>query len=166
MIRLRHVVQALGVIALTSTIAAGQAPAAGGQRAGGAPPAPPKNLQVLPKDTPAPQVVALMRTFNTALGVQCGYCHVFVAPGDPTNDMAADTKTPKLVARVMMQMTSEINAKLAANIKKPADQITRVECATCHRGAAIPALPPPAAAPAGAPPAAAPAGAPPATPGR
>ena len=87
-----------------------------------------------------------MRTINTALGVQCAYCHVFVAAGDPGNDFAADTKTPKLVARVMMQMTGEINAKLAANIKKPADQITKVECATCHRGAAIPALPPPAAA--------------------
>jgi len=53
-----------------------------------------------------------------------------------------------------MQMVSDINTKLAANIKKPADQMTKVECATCHRGAAIPALPPPAAAP--APPAPAP----------
>ena len=148
MIRVQCIVGALAAIVLGSSLAAAQAPAGGGQRAGGAPPPPPKNLQVLPKDTPAPQVVALMRTFNTALGVQCGYCHVFVAPGDPTNDLASDAKTPKLVARVMMQMVSDINAKLATNIKKPADQMTKVECATCHRGAAIPALPPPAAAPA------------------
>ena len=148
MIRVQCIVGALAAIVLSGSVAAAQAPAGGGQRAGGAPPPPPKNLQVLPKDTPAPQVVALMRTFNTALGVQCGYCHVFVAPGDPTNDLASDAKTPKLVARVMMQMVSDINAKLATNIKKPADQITKVECATCHRGAAIPALPPPAAAPA------------------
>ena len=148
MIRVQCIVGALAAIVLSGSVAAAQAPAGGGQRAGGAPPQPPKNLQVLPKDTPAPQVVALMRTFNTALGVQCGYCHVFVAPGDPTNDLASDAKTPKLVARVMMQMVSDINTKLAANIKKPADQITKVECATCHRGAAIPALPPPAAAPA------------------
>ena len=47
----------------------------------------------------------------------------------------------------MMQMTGEINAKLAANIKKPADQLARVECSTCHRGAAIPVNPPPPAAP-------------------
>ena len=154
MIRVQCIVGALAAIVLSSSVAAAQAPAGGGQRAGGAPPPPPKNLQVLPKDTPAPQVVALMRTFNTALGVQCGYCHVFVAPGDPTNDLASDAKTPKLVARVMMQMVSDINTKLAANIKKPADQMTKVECATCHRGAAIPALPPPAAAP--APPAPAP----------
>src|SRR5947208_6123330 len=113
MIRLRCVVGALTAIVLSSSLVAAQAPAGGGgQRAGGAPPPPPKNLQVLPKDTPAPQVVALMRTFNTALGVQCGYCHVFVAPGDPTNDLASDAKTPKLVARVMMQMVSDINAKL------------------------------------------------------
>jgi hypothetical protein len=150
MVRCRHVVEALSIVVLTAGLAAAQAPAGGGQRGGGAPAAPPKNLQVLPKDTPAPQVVALMRTFNAALGVQCGYCHAFVAPGDPTNDMAADTKPTKLVARVMMQMTTDVNAKLAANIKKPADQIARVECATCHRGAAIPALPP-AAAPAGPP---------------
>jgi hypothetical protein len=152
--RFRHFVEALVIVVLAGSIAAAQTPAGGGQRAGGAPPAPPKNLQVLPKDTPAAQVVALMRTFNTGLGVQCGYCHVFVAPGDPTNDLAADTKATKLVARVMLQMTSEINAKLAANITKPADQITKVECATCHRGAAIPVVPPPA------PPAAAPQGAP------
>jgi hypothetical protein len=164
MVRFRHVVVALGIVAVTGSIAAAQAPAAGGQRAGGAPPPPPKNLQVLPKDTPAAQVVALMRTFNTALGVQCGYCHVWVGPGDATNDMPADTKPQKLVARVMMQMTNEVNAKLAANIKKPADQITRVECATCHRGAAIPVLPP--APPAGAPAAAPAAGAPPAPPGK
>ena len=147
MMRFKHILPALGLVVLTGSIAAAQAPA-GAQRGGGAPMPAPKNLQVLPKDMPAAQVVALMRTINTALGVQCVYCHVFVGPGDPGNDFAADTKTPKLVARVMMQMTSEINAKLAANIKKPADQIAKVECATCHRGAAIPVLPPAAAAPA------------------
>jgi Photosynthetic reaction centre cytochrome C subunit len=139
----RFFVRALGIVVVTASLAAGQAPAAGGQRAAGAPPAPMKNLQVLPTDTPQPQVVAMMRTFNTALGVNCDHCHVWVKPGDPTNDMASDTKSTKQVAREMMRMTTEIGAKLAASIKKPADQITRVECATCHRGAAIPVLPPP-----------------------
>jgi len=141
----RHCISAIAIVMITGSFAAGQAPApAGGQRAGGAPPAPMKNLQVLPKDTPQPQVVAMMRVFNTALGVNCDHCHVWVKPGDPTNDMASDTKTPKLVAREMMRMTTEVNARLAAAIKKPADQIAKVECATCHRGAAIPVLPPPA----------------------
>src|ERR1051326_2084709 len=40
-----------------------------------APPAP-KNLQILPKDMPPQQVVALMQQFTRALGVQCTYCHV------------------------------------------------------------------------------------------
>jgi Photosynthetic reaction centre cytochrome C subunit len=149
----RSVVSALGIVVMTASLAAGQAPAAGGQRAGGAPPAPMKNLQVLPKDMAQPEVVALMRTFNAALGVQCGHCHVWTKPGDPGNDMAADTKPEKTVARVMMQMTGDVNTRLAANIKKPAAQIAKVECATCHRGEAIPVTPPPPPAPAAAPPA-------------
>jgi len=144
----RYVASALGMIVLTGTLAAGQAPAGGGQRAGGAPPAPMKNLQVLPKDTPQPQVIAMMRAFNAALGVECGHCHIWTKPGDPSNDMAADTKIEKTVARAMMVMTGEINTKVAASIKKPADQVARVECATCHRGAAIPVTPPPPPAPA------------------
>ncbi len=144
---LRSVASAVGIVALTGSLAAGQAPAAG-QRAGGAPPAPMKNLQVLPKDTPQPQVIAIMRAFNAAMGVECGHCHMWTKPGDPGNDMAADTKPAKTVARVMMQMTSDINAKLASSISKPADQIARVGCATCHRGEAIPVTPPPPPAPA------------------
>lgn len=142
----RLIASALGIVVLTASIAAAQAPAAG-QRAGG-PPAPMKNLQVLPKDMPQPEVVAIMRTFNAALGVQCGHCHIWTKPGDPSNDMAADTKPEKTVARVMMQMTGDINTKLAANIKKSADQIAKVECATCHRGEAIPVTPPPPPPPA------------------
>jgi hypothetical protein len=151
---LKQFVSVVGIVFVTSSLAAGQAPAAGGgQRPGGAPPAPMKNLQVLPKDTPQPQVVAMMRAFNTALAVNCDHCHTWVKPGDPTNDMASDAKTTKLVAREMMRMTTDINTRLAANLKKPADQIVKVECATCHRGSAIPALPPPvpAAVPAATP---------------
>ena len=124
---------------LISSFAFAQAPAAGAK-----PPVPMKNLQVLPKDMPQPQVVAIMRTFNAALGVECGHCHIWTKPGDPTNDMAADTKVTKDVSREMMRMTTDLNARLATAIKKPADQIARVECATCHRGATIPVVPPPA----------------------
>ena len=144
---------AFAFIMMTVSFAAAQAPAAGGQSAG-TPPAPMKNLQVLPKDTPQPQVVAMMRAFNTALAVNCDHCHVWTKPGAPTNDMAADTKTTKAVAREMMRMTNDVNTRLAAAIKKPADQLARVECATCHRGEAIPVVPPPppaAAAPAAPP---------------
>jgi hypothetical protein len=145
---LRSVVSAFSIVIVSGTFAAAQAPAAGGGQRGGGTPAPMKNLQVLPKDMPQGQVVAIMRGFNAALGVECSHCHVWTKPGDPSNDMAADTKVEKTVARAMMVMTGEINTKLAASIKKPADQIARVECATCHRGSAIPVTPPPPPPPA------------------
>jgi hypothetical protein len=93
------------------------------------------------------EILPIMRTFAAALGTNCGYCHVWVAQGDPSNDYAADTKPAKLTARVMMKMANDVNTTLAANIKKPAAELTRVQCMTCHRGEAIPKLPPPAAAP-------------------
>ena len=126
----------------------------------------PKNLQVLPKDTPAPQVVAQMQQFTRALGVQCTFCHIEQAPrllsveeqqaaaaaappaagrgrgrgrGGPVMDYAADDKRQKLTARVMIAMTNDINARLASALRKPAGEITRVQCATCHRGVTIPA---------------------------
>ena len=158
MMRFRHIIGALSIVALAGTMAAAQAPAGGGQR--GTPPPEPHNLQVLPKTMTTQQILPIMRNFAAALGTNCGYCHVWTAAGAPTNDYAADTKPEKLVARVMLQMANDINEKLAANIKKPADQLTRVQCMTCHRGAAIPVLPPPAPAPGAAP------AAPPAAPGR
>jgi len=152
---IRRLVTAVAIIMIVKgSVAAGQAPAAGGGQRAGGPPPPMKNLQVLPKDMPQPQVVAVMRAFNAALGVNCDHCHVWTKPGDPSNDMPADTKTTKLVAREMMRMTTDVNTRLAGAIKKPADQLTKVECATCHRGAAIPVNPPPPPPPA---PAAAPA---------
>ena len=159
MMRFRHVIGALAMVALAGSLAAAQAPE--GQRgAAPAPPPEPKNLKVLPATTTTAQILPIMRAFSAALGTNCGYCHVWTGPGLPTNDYAADTKPAKQVARVMMQMATEINTKLAANIQKPADQLTRVQCMTCHRGAAIPVLPPPAPAPGAAPaaPAAPPAG--------
>jgi hypothetical protein len=151
MMRLRHVVSALAMVALAGSLASAQAPAAGGQR--GTPPPEPKNLQVLPKTMTTAQVLPIMRNFSAALGTNCGYCHVWTGPGLPTNDYAADTKPTKLVARAMMKMANDVNTTLASAIQKPAADITRVQCMTCHRGSAIPTLPPPAApaAPAGAP---------------
>ena len=155
MMRFRHVVGALAVVALAGSLAMAQAPAGGGQR--GAAPPEPHNLKVLPTTTTTADILPIMRNFSAALGTNCGYCHVWTGPGLPTNDYASDEKPAKEVARAMMRMAGTINQTLAANIKKPASELTRVQCMTCHRGAAIPTLPPPA--PAGAAPAA---GAPPA----
>jgi hypothetical protein len=150
----------LGVVLLAVSLSA-QAPAGAATAPGGAPgqgargaapaPAPPQNLQVLPKDTPAADVRALMTTFAQGLGVPCAYCHVAEGRGG-RNDFAADEKTPKKTARVMMKMVTNVNELIAAGVGKPAADVAKVSCATCHRGSAIPPKfdPPPPAAPGGA----------------
>jgi len=92
----------------------------------------PKNLQVLPKDWTRPQVVAVMQNFNAALGVGCDHCHV-MNQGQPP-DFAADDKAEKAAARAMMKFTGELNTNLAAALERPANDLTRVACITCHRG--------------------------------
>ena len=124
---------ALGLVSIAS-LAAAQAPAAGAQAA----PAPAMtNLQIIPKDTPRPQVLATMQAFTQSLGVQCNYCHVFEGRGG-RNDMASDEKPAKKAARGMMLLAREINTKLPDAVGKAADATTRVGCATCHRGVPIP----------------------------
>src|SRR2546425_1041938 len=116
------------------------AAAASAQTTPAAPPqAPPPitNLQVYPKDIPRPELVATMQGFTQALGVQCTYCHVGQAP---QFDFASDTKPTKVVARKMILMSREITAKLPEVTGKPAADVTRLRCATCHRGVAIPKL--------------------------
>ena len=143
---------------LTAAVGA-QAPPAGQGRAGGAPPAPPANLQVRPKDVPRPQLLQTMQAFTQALGVQCSHCHQFVGPGDPMNDMASDVKPQKNAARAMMRMVAAVNPQVASGVNKTPETATRVGCWTCHRGQAIPETPPALPVPAGR---GAPGGAPPA----
>jgi hypothetical protein len=126
---------AVAIVVLGGAVGSAQAPAAGGQTP---PPQPPTtNLQIIPKDTPRPQVIATMQAFTAALGVQCNYCHVQEGRGG-RNDMASDEKAPKKAARGMMLLAREINTKLPEAVGKSADATTRVGCATCHRGVPIP----------------------------
>jgi photosynthetic reaction center cytochrome c subunit len=121
-------------------------------------PAPPKNLQVLPKDTPPQDVLALMQQFTQALGVQCSYCHVQAPPelvtpeqaaaaqgrgrgrgrgqGPPAMDFAADDKSQKRVARAMLTLVNDINRRLTS-LPAPSARV-RVQCVTCHRGVTDP----------------------------
>ncbi|MEP7355164.1 MAG: photosynthetic reaction center cytochrome c subunit family protein [Acidobacteriota bacterium] len=98
----------------------GQAPAAGG---------PPQARQPLPN----------MQVIAESLGVQCEFCH------------PAERATPapmRDIARQMIAMTREINARVDAALVKPtagdaatpvpAAAAQRVDCSTCHRGVAIP----------------------------
>ena len=135
-------------LVLTATLGAQAPPGGQGRAGGGAPPEPPKNLQVLPKDIPRPQLLQAMQAFNQALGVQCSHCHQFIGPGDPMNDMAADVKPQKNAARAMLRMVAAINPQVQQGVSKTAESAVRVGCWTCHRGQAIPDAPPPLPAPA------------------
>ena len=139
---------------------------AAGQRGPG-PPAP-TNLQVLPKDTSAQDVLALMQQFTQALGVQCTYCHVqppvrLLTPeetaaaeneaqaqgrgrgrgrgrgqGPPPIDFASDDKPSKKTAREMLRMVNDLDARLATRLGKLASSIVHIHCVTCHRGVTQP----------------------------
>jgi tetratricopeptide (TPR) repeat protein len=84
----------------------------------------------------ASAVVAEAQTMNMqevsqALGVHCDYCH-----SAPRGSGQPEPK--KEIARAMMAMTRDLNAKVQEATGKSANETTRVECFTCHRGAAIP----------------------------
>jgi len=94
----------------------------------------PTNLKVFPKDIAKRDLILAMRSYTRALGVRCPFCHV--GEGDDLSkfDFASDEKRQKKNTRVMMQMTTEINAKLADIPEpRPAGSIA-VTCYTCHRG--------------------------------
>ncbi|MDP9112469.1 MAG: c-type cytochrome [Acidobacteriota bacterium] len=87
----------------------------------------PKNLKVLPKEGLQPTMAA----YRVALGVMCNYCHV-------QGDFASDDNRKKNTARNMIRMTADINSKFP-------DGKAHVSCFTCHRGAEMPIMAPPAA---------------------
>jgi tetratricopeptide (TPR) repeat protein len=72
-----------------------------------------------------------MQEVSQALGVRCDYCH-----SAPRGSGQPEPK--KEIARAMMAMTRDLNVKVQEATGKPANESTRVECATCHRGVAIP----------------------------
>lgn len=104
-------------------------PPGGGQRR---PPPEPKNLKVL--KIPPAELIPTMRAYSSALGVQCGHCHV-------QGNFASDEKPAKETARMMITMAQDINAKFP-------DGKVHVTCFTCHRGETEPKTAAPAAAPA------------------
>jgi hypothetical protein len=55
--------------------------------------------QVLPKDTPQQEVLALMQQFTQALGVQCVFCHVLAVPEAPPPLDDAPPPPPPVEAR-------------------------------------------------------------------
>jgi tetratricopeptide (TPR) repeat protein len=136
---MKHFVFAFGAVLVVASLASAEPPAqpAAQQQQQQQQPPPPQNLQILPKDTTREQLLQTMQAFTQALGVQCNYCHVQEGRGG-RNDMASDEKRTKLAARQMMVLARDINQKLPAAVNKPAEEATRVSCATCHRGVPIP----------------------------
>lgn len=124
---------------LAASAATAQQPPAGPAGGGRQGPPPMSNLQILPKDMPREQVIAAMQRITGALGVQCNYCHVQEGRGG-RNDFASDEKQTKKTAREMMKLSADLASRLPGIVGKPANETTRVGCATCHRGVPIPKL--------------------------
>ena len=82
-----------------------------------------KNIHVL-KGIPADQLIPSMQFISASLGVECEYCHVQRA-------MDKDDKKPKLTARKMITMMTQINAESFKSERE-------VTCYTCHRGSVHP----------------------------
>ena len=72
-----------------------------------------------------------MQVVAESLGVECEYCH---APGQVT-----DAGRPRLqVAREMIDMMLDLNTRVQFVSGKSAAEAVNVDCATCHRGVAVP----------------------------
>jgi hypothetical protein len=91
-----------------------------------------KNVQFL-AGVPATTLLVIMDVgYSRGLGVNCTHCH------DEQN-FAGDDKRPKRAARETQAMHRAFNDRLQAmtNASTPKDQ-RFINCATCHRGKAIP----------------------------
>lgn len=100
----------------------------------------PTNLQVLPKDISPEALITMMKGFTKALGVECSFCHV-ENPQTRRMNFASDAKPDKTIARTMISMTQEINAKYLSTVNDPdaTPAEKTVTCGTCHRGNSMPA---------------------------
>ena len=98
-----------------------------------------ENLQYFPKDISRPALTQRMREFSFALGVRCQYCH---AGGNGVTfegvSFPSDEKPAKVKARAMLRMVEQINSVQLAQLSSRAEPRVTVDCATCHRGVAIP----------------------------
>jgi hypothetical protein len=99
-----------------------------------------KNIKVL-QDLPADRLIPVMFEWNTALGVECDYCHVISATN---TGYEKEDKPAHEEARQMVLMTGDVNA----NQKSLHGKAT---CYMCHHGRIHPDQAPPKPMPSGAP---------------
>jgi len=94
-----------------------------------------KNLKVLPQNISSKNLSRIMiDDFEDGLGVSCGFCHA-EEKNSHRLDYPSDAKPEKQIARLMMQMTLNINKKYF-KLKHPliGDSILVISCLTCHKG--------------------------------
>ena len=107
-----------------------------------------KNLKVLPQNITHDELEATMHGFTRGLGVHCDHCHARI--NERELDFASDEKPEKNTARLMLQMTRDLNARYISKVNAHGNAVT---CATCHRGESVPQeetdLPDPAQLPPG-----------------
>jgi tetratricopeptide (TPR) repeat protein len=72
-----------------------------------------------------------MQLVADSLGVQCEYCHM-------AGQVTANGKPRLDVAREMIAMTTELNARVQAASGKTPTEAVRVDCSTCHHGVPVP----------------------------
>jgi hypothetical protein len=142
----RRVAQAVSSLAAAALVAGTASSALRAQPPGGPPGQPERfeNLKVFPKDIPRDTLLAIMRGFTGALGVNCTYCHVSEpapagAPG-PRERLrpALDDKQTKNTARFMIRMADSLNRVVLAALPNRHSPTVTVSCATCHHGSPIP----------------------------
>jgi len=103
----------------------------------------PQNLKVLPKDITPEQLRRTMVGAATGLGIRCWGCHVGTEEQDLTEfDFVSDEKKMKALARVMFQMTMDINQNHLPKIAaiEGEEHASPVRCVTCHRGEVKPKI--------------------------
>lgn len=104
-----------------------------------------RNLKVLPKDISDRMLDSIMVSYNTALGVNCDFCHakpkvLFPNPTAQNGlDFASDANVIKEEARRMIRLTIEINKNnfYYDSTKRP-EYLNVIRCRTCHQGHVFP----------------------------
>jgi len=102
-----------------------------------------ENLKVLPKDISKDDLDKVMESYEKALGVECGYCHVKNKKDTLQWNYAADDKPEKEITRKMMKMTEKINHEFfeyKMTYKPDELELLAVKCNTCHFGSPRPEL--------------------------
>lgn len=100
-----------------------------------------QNLRFFPTDISRDSLIEIMRGFSFALGVRCQYCHV---GGDGISfdgvEFHKDDDPHKRKARFMLRMTANLNNQVLPLLPDRDEPGPPIECKTCHRGLAQPAL--------------------------